>query len=81
MGIKGFRVDAVKHMSDYQINAVFTPEIKQGMHVFGEVITTGGLAAPITSAFSNPTSTAAVRGPMTFRCLPPCVVRWGMAAA
>ncbi|MGL5496729.1 MAG: alpha-amylase family glycosyl hydrolase, partial [Aeromonas sobria] len=42
MGIKGFRVDAVKHMSDYQINAVFTPEIKQGMHVFGEVITTGG---------------------------------------
>lgn len=25
MGIKGFRVDAVKHMSDYQINAVFTP--------------------------------------------------------
>ncbi len=30
MGIKGFRVDAVKHMSDYQINAVFTPEIKRG---------------------------------------------------
>lgn len=42
MGIKGFRVDAVKHMSDYQINAVFPPEIKQGMHVFGEVSSTGG---------------------------------------
>ncbi|WP_180344155.1 alpha-amylase family protein [Aeromonas allosaccharophila] len=54
MGIKGFRVDAVKHMSDYQINAVFTPEIKQGMHVFGEVITTGGAGGTDYERFLKP---------------------------
>ncbi|OAN10849.1 alpha-amylase [Photobacterium jeanii] len=42
MGIKGFRIDAVKHMSQYQIDQIFTNEITQGMHVFGEVITSGG---------------------------------------
>ncbi|WP_189337898.1 alpha-amylase family protein [Photobacterium sanguinicancri] len=42
MGIKGFRIDAVKHMSPYQIDQIFSPEITQGMHVFGEVITSGG---------------------------------------
>ena len=42
MGIKGFRIDAVKHMTMNHVNAVFTPTIKSGMHVFGEVITSGG---------------------------------------
>ncbi|WP_288742249.1 alpha-amylase family protein [uncultured Rheinheimera sp.] len=42
MGIKGFRVDAVKHMTNAHINAVFTPALLSGMHVFGEVITSGG---------------------------------------
>jgi alpha-amylase len=42
MGIKGFRVDAAKHMSNKQINNVFTQEITNGMHVFGEIITSGG---------------------------------------
>lgn len=42
MGIKGFRVDAVKHMTLSQVNAIFTPTINSGMHVFGEVITGGG---------------------------------------
>ncbi|GAA5216827.1 alpha-amylase family protein [Corallincola platygyrae] len=42
MGVKGFRVDAAKHMSMYHLNAVFTSDIKSGMHVFGEIITTGG---------------------------------------
>lgn len=42
MGIKGFRIDAVKHMSQYQIDQVFTPEITANIHVFGEVITSGG---------------------------------------
>ncbi len=35
LGIKGFRVDAVKHMDNYHLNAVFTPTIISGMHVFG----------------------------------------------
>lgn len=42
LGVKGFRIDAVKHMSQYQIDQIFTPEITAGMHVFGEVITSGG---------------------------------------
>ncbi|MFA0070156.1 alpha-amylase, partial [Vibrio breoganii] len=42
MGIKGFRIDAVKHMSQYQIDQVFTSEITSNIHVFGEVITSGG---------------------------------------
>jgi alpha-amylase len=42
MGIKGFRIDAVKHMSLGQVNAIFSPTLLSGMHVFGEVITGGG---------------------------------------
>ena len=41
-GVTGFRVDAAKHMTNYHINAVFTPEIKANVHVFGEIITLGG---------------------------------------
>lgn len=54
MGIKGFRVDAVKHMSEYQINQVFTPEITAGMHVFGEVITNGGKGTNDYDVFLQP---------------------------
>ncbi|MBE5315274.1 MAG: alpha-amylase family protein [Xanthomonadales bacterium] len=42
LGVTGFRIDAAKHMPLSHINAVLTPEIKQGVHVFGEVITNGG---------------------------------------
>ncbi len=42
MGVKGFRVDAAKHMKIEHINNVFTKEIMSGMHVFGEIITQGG---------------------------------------
>ena len=42
MGITGFRVDAAKHMTNYHINAVFDNNVKSGIHVFGEIITTGG---------------------------------------
>ncbi|WP_133405970.1 alpha-amylase family protein [Parashewanella tropica] len=42
MGVKGFRVDAAKHMTMSHINKVFTPEIKSGTHVFGEIIANGG---------------------------------------
>ncbi|MCL9782444.1 alpha-amylase family protein [Vibrio sp. S4M6] len=42
LGVKGFRIDAVKHMSQYQIDQIFTPSIISGMYVFGEVITSGG---------------------------------------
>lgn len=42
MGVTGFRVDAAKHMTNYHINAVFDANIKNGVHVFGEIITSGG---------------------------------------
>ena len=54
LGIKGFRVDAVKHMSSYQISQIFTPEITAGMHVFGEVITSGGKGSNDYHAFLEP---------------------------
>lgn len=42
LGVTGFRIDAAKHMSTSQINAVLTPAIRSGVHVFGEIITGGG---------------------------------------
>jgi len=42
MGVKGFRIDAAKHMPNGHMNAVLTSTIKSGMHVFGEIITGGG---------------------------------------
>lgn len=50
MGVKGFRVDAAKHMTNWHMNEVFTSSIKNGMHVFGEVITSGGAN---TSEYQN----------------------------
>ena len=42
LGVKGFRIDAAKHMPNYHLNQVLTADIKSGMHVFGELITSGG---------------------------------------
>ncbi|MGJ8693677.1 MAG: alpha-amylase family protein [Thalassotalea sp.] len=54
LGVTGFRVDAAKHMSNYHINSVFTPEIKNGVHVFGEIITSGGAGDGSYDAFLAP---------------------------
>ena len=53
-GVTGFRVDAAKHMSNYHINAVFDAEIKNGVNVFGEVITTGGVGSTEYDNFLAP---------------------------
>lgn len=42
LGVKGFRVDAAKHMTIWHINEIFTSNIKNGMYLFGEIITSGG---------------------------------------
>jgi alpha-amylase len=42
LGVKGFRIDAAKHMPLSHMNRVLTADIKSGMHVFGEIITGGG---------------------------------------
>ncbi len=42
LGVTGFRIDAAKHMTFSHMNRVLTADIKSGVHVFGEVITSGG---------------------------------------
>ncbi|MCG6201272.1 carbohydrate-binding module family 20 domain-containing protein [Psychromonas antarctica] len=42
MGVKGFRIDAAKHMTTWHINQVFTDSIKQDMYLFAEIITGAG---------------------------------------
>jgi alpha-amylase len=42
LGVAGFRVDAAKHMDFAHIEAVFTPVIRDGANVYGEIITGGG---------------------------------------
>ncbi|MFY2507309.1 alpha-amylase family protein [Vibrio pectenicida] len=54
MGIRGFRIDAVKHMSQYQIDQIFTNAIIQDMHIFGEIITSGGKGKHDYEAFLAP---------------------------
>ena len=49
MGVKGFRIDAAKHMPNSHLNAVLTSQIKSGMYVFGEIITSGGAGVRLTS--------------------------------
>ncbi|MFM5540452.1 alpha-amylase family glycosyl hydrolase [Aeromonas veronii] len=41
IGIKGYRIDAEKHMTSEHFSRVFTPDIIDGMTVFGETITNG----------------------------------------
>lgn len=54
LGVRGFRIDAAKHMPASYINAVLTPTIKSGMHVFGEVITNGGAGTSEYDRFLAP---------------------------
>ncbi len=54
IGVTGFRVDAAKHMSNYHINAVFNNDITSGMHVFGEIITSGGAGDNSYDSFLAP---------------------------
>lgn len=54
LGVKGFRVDAAKHMSTEHINRVFTPDIKSNVHVFGEIITSGGAGTGEYDNFLKP---------------------------
>ncbi len=42
IGVKGFRIDAAKHMPISHLNNVLTADIKSGVYVFGEIITGGG---------------------------------------
>ncbi|KOO12958.1 alpha-amylase, partial [Vibrio xuii] len=53
-GVKGFRIDAAKHMTLEHLQLVWTPEICQDVHIFGEIITNGGANKPEYDLFLEP---------------------------
>ncbi|WP_049631315.1 alpha-amylase family protein [Cellvibrio sp. pealriver] len=54
MGVKGFRIDAAKHMTAYHLNQIFTSTIKTNMYLFGEIITSGGAGNVEFDRFLSP---------------------------
>jgi alpha-amylase len=69
------------HAELSHINAVLTPEIKSGVHVFGEIITGGGAGDGEYNRFLRPTSTAPTTPPTTSRCSAASARRSASAAA
>ncbi|MCG7496654.1 alpha-amylase family glycosyl hydrolase [Vibrio sp. Of7-15] len=54
LGVKGFRIDAAKHMSIEHIQQVWTDDLAQGVHIFGEIITDGGVSKEEYQLFLQP---------------------------
>jgi alpha-amylase len=54
LGVKGFRIDAAKHMTLEHLQKVWTEEICKGIHIFGEIITSGGATKPEYEIFLEP---------------------------
>ena len=54
MGIKGFRIDAAKHMTLEHLQQVWSDELCQELHVFGEIITDGGASKQEYDTFLEP---------------------------
>lgn len=54
MGVKGFRIDAAKHMSLSHLRKVWTDDICEQMHIFGEIITDGGATEEEYELFLEP---------------------------
>ncbi|MBT2947692.1 alpha-amylase family protein [Vibrio anguillarum] len=54
LGVKGFRIDAAKHMSIEHLKKVWADDITQGMHIFGEIITDGGATKEEYQLFLEP---------------------------
>ncbi|MEH0759311.1 alpha-amylase [Vibrio sp. 16] len=54
LGFKGFRIDAAKHMTLEHLQQVWTEEICQDTHIFGEIITSGGATKPEYELFLEP---------------------------
>lgn len=54
MGVRGFRIDAAKHISLSHLEKVWTPDITEGMHIFGEIITDGGATRQEYEVFLKP---------------------------
>ncbi len=54
LGVKGFRIDAAKHISIEQLRKVWTRDITEGVHIFGEIITDGGATKQEYELFLKP---------------------------
>ncbi|MFB9215734.1 alpha-amylase family protein [Vibrio sinaloensis] len=54
LGVKGFRIDAAKHMTLEHLQRVWTKEICHDIHIFGEIITSGGATKPEYEIFLEP---------------------------
>lgn len=54
LGVKGFRIDAAKHMTIEHLQRVWSKEITDDMHIFGEIITDGGATKEEYELFLQP---------------------------
>ncbi|MFV0449182.1 MAG: alpha-amylase family protein [Vibrio sp.] len=54
LGVKGFRIDAAKHMTIEHLKKVWTDEITKDVHIFGEIITDGGATKEEYQLFLEP---------------------------
>ena len=54
LGVKGFRIDAAKHMTLDHLQQVWSEDICEGIHIFGEIITDGGATKPEYDIFLEP---------------------------
>ncbi|UUM32126.1 alpha-amylase family glycosyl hydrolase [Vibrio japonicus] len=54
LGVKGFRIDAAKHMTLEHLQRVWTQELCHDLHIFGEIITNGGASKLEYDLFLEP---------------------------
>ncbi|MBR9788315.1 MAG: alpha-amylase [Vibrionaceae bacterium] len=54
IGVKGFRIDAAKHMTLEHLKLVWTDDITRDVHIFGEIITDGGATVEEYQLFLEP---------------------------
>ncbi|WP_406734303.1 alpha-amylase family protein [Vibrio scophthalmi] len=54
LGVKGFRIDAAKHMTLEHLTQVWSADICEGVHIFAEIITDGGATKQEYQDFLEP---------------------------
>lgn len=54
LGVKGFRIDAAKHMTMDHLKRVWSDDLIHDVHIFGEIITDGGATAEEYQLFLEP---------------------------
>ena len=54
LGVRGFRIDAAKHMPNQAIKSFVPEAVAQNSHIFAEIITSGGAASADYQTFLEP---------------------------